>query len=422
MRVLWFSNTPANGDEYLRKELEGTGGWLKSLDRALQEVVELHVIFYHKTKLKEFQYGRTYYYPIPMDLNRILRLKRIMFNSLPTNENLAVYLNLIDRIRPDVIHIHGTENPFGCIIGKTDLPVAISIQGNITVYLHKYCSGIERKYLNHKKRNFLKLSNILLPRSFEKTRDRFVLMQKREEKCLNKCKYIIGRTSWDRRISRILAPDSIYFHSDEILSDDFYSVKWRPFRDRQKFIIHTTNSNNFYKGFETLCLCLHELNKIGIDLEWRVAGINSDDLIVNIVKRMLRDKFPKTNLVLLGRLTADVLINKLLEADLYVMPSHIENSPNSLCEAMLLGMPCIATFAGGTGSLLKDNNEGILVQDGDPWAMAGAVLELKQNPDKAVLMGGNAFKAAMKRHDSNQIVSGLLAIYTQILNLESRPE
>jgi hypothetical protein len=33
---------------------------------------------------------------------------------------------------------------------------------------------------------------------------------------------------------------------------------------------------------------------------------------------------------------------------------------------MIIGMPCIATFAGGTASMLKSDEEGILIQDGDP--------------------------------------------------------
>lgn len=42
------------------------------------------------------------------------------------------------------------------------------------------------------------------------------------------------------------------------------------------------------------------------------------------------------------------------------MPSHIENSPNNLCEAMILGMPCIATDAGGTSTLLSNMKDGLL--------------------------------------------------------------
>ena len=99
----------------------------------------------------------------------------------------------------------------------------------------------------------------------------------------------------------------------------------------------------------------------------------------------------------------------------YTSALTIENSPNNLCEAMILGMPCIATYAGGTGSLLRDKEDGILVQDGDPWSMAGAILELWENSETSSRLGGNARIRALKRHDPLQVVTDLVSIYNNIL-------
>ena len=98
------------------------------------------------------------------------------------------------------------------------------------------------------------------------------------------------------------------------------------------------------------------------------------------------------------------------------MPSHIENSPNNLCEAMILGLPCIATHAGGTASILKDHEEGFIIQDGDPWVMAGAIIEMINNPEQAILYGQNARKKALVRHDREAIVKSLLETYQDIIN------
>ena len=84
---------------------------------------------------------------------------------------------------------------------------------------------------------------------------------------------------------------------------------------------------------------------------------------------------------------------------------------------MMLGMPCIATYAGGTGSLLKDGEEGILIQDGDPWVMAGAIIELISDPEKAVNMGQKARERALLRHDKNKVVNDLLNIYSKVIEL-----
>ena len=97
------------------------------------------------------------------------------------------------------------------------------------------------------------------------------------------------------------------------------------------------------------------------------------------------------------------------------MPSHIENSPNNLCEAMLLGMPCITTLAGGSDSILINKKEGLVIQDGDPWSMAGAVLELRNNWSEALIYGQKAREHALKRHDINSIIKSLLQTYQTII-------
>lgn len=415
MRVLWFANTPCNADEYFNKELKGNGGWLKSLDQSLQDRIDLHIAFHNGyNRCESFKYGKTNYYPIQIYENKLKKYLSIMKIDVLDEEFKNEYLKIIKKVKPDIIHIHGTENPFGCIIEEVDIPVVVSIQGNLTVYSHKYYSGIGKNYLK-----VAKSKKILYRNSFMSGYIRQLKMAKIEQKNLKKCQNIIGRTAWDRRIARVLAPDSKYYHGDEILRKEFYEHKWEPPKN-EKIVIYTTNSNNFYKGFETICHSLKLLQDININIEWRVAGIKSNDLIVKVVKKKLGNMFPKKDLVLLGRISADEVVFQMKDANIYIMPSHIENSPNNLCEAMILGMPCIATYAGGTGSLLEDGKEGILIQDGDPWAMAGAIIEVMENYDKAIEYGKLARERALKRHDRERIVNDIVESYRNIMN--SQPE
>jgi glycosyltransferase involved in cell wall biosynthesis len=419
MKVLWFANAPGNATECL-KDVTISGGWLRSLDKALQIKVELHIAFYYPKRNDSFKYLNAYYYPIGRKNWKLIALREIFWKKFYDQQDLPKYLEIINTVKPDVIHIHGTENPFGCIVGKTDTPIVTSIQGDMIVCHHKYFSGIEQKYLNTIRPLNVGFKEILLGDNFRQRYRSFIKMKKREEKNLLNSKYIIGRTDWDRRITSIQAPNSHYFHGGEILRESFYRTKWLPLESKRQIIVHTTMGNSYFKGLETLCQALYELNNIGIEVNWRVAGIKVNDLIVKIVKKKLKNKYPDHGLKLLGNLTEQQLVEKLLEAEIYVMPSHIENSSNSLCEAMLLGMPCIATFAGGTGSIIKDGEEGLMVQDGDPWALAGAILELYRNPIKAKKYGRIARQRALIRHDKENITNGLIGIYQKILDLNSK--
>jgi len=413
MRILWFSNTPANADEYFNSELKGSGGWLKALDQALQAHVELHIAFYMQHD-KIFKYKNTFYYPIKTKQNLFGKVLNRFITYVTDAEDLTQYLAIIDQVKPDIIHIHGTENPFACIIPHTNIPVIVSIQGNITACLHKFCSGFEKRFLYVKNRKIASLKDFFFPEAFSFSYKLFNKMQKREAKNLVLTKNIIGRTIWDKRITRIQAPDSSYYHGDEILRDSFYQYQWTP-HSSGKTIIHTTLGNSFYKGFETLCMALSKLNAIGLDCKWQVAGIDNNDLIVKVTKKKLKSDYPSKGLILLGSINENSLIARIMEADIYVMTSHIDNSPNSLCEAMIIGMPCISTFAGGVASLLKDGEEGILIQDGDPWAMAGAVLEMLNNKDRTIQLGKNARNVALQRHNKDRIVNALLKIYESII-------
>lgn len=413
LKVLWFTNTPSLAEEKLDNKPIG-GGWIKSLDYEMQNKVDLHISFYYYKNIAPFKYGKTTYYPILN--NRQSIIKKILyerFGRIKLTENINKLLEIVYLIKPDLIHIHGTENPFGCIINKVSVPVVISIQGNITVYQHKFFSGFNNKQLKTAENSFNYLLGYF---PFRSQYNRFQRIKEREQKVLLNTKHIIGRTSWDRRICSIFAPNAEYFHNDEILRDKFYKHKWI-YNKNTTIKIFTTNGNIFHKGFETLCKSVTLLKKSGlINFQWYVAGVTENDLIVKAAKNLLGNDFPKSNLILLGKLSEDEIINQLLSSDIYVMTSHIENSPNNLCEAMILGMPCIATFAGGTNTLLDDNVDGILIQNGDPWVMAGAIKELVNNPELAVKYGSNAREKALKRHDKNKISKSLLNIYYKIVN------
>lgn len=416
MKVLWFSNTPALGQEYLNQQSKGTGGWMAALDKSMQEEVELSVAFTYPYLIKPFKYGKTMYYPVYTGNIVVENLKQRWLGKVYDTDFLSQYLKVVEEVQPDIIHIHGTENSFSCIIDHVKMPVVVSIQGVLTVIYHKYISGLHGRYIHSKPISF-NLKNLLFGNTgFLSSYKKLGKMAKIEQRNLKSTKYIIGRTDWDRRITRVLAPDSKYYSGNEILRDSFFENTWEHKTINSKLIIHTTNGNSYFKGFETICHALSLLTENGMDVEWRVAGISENSLINKVVKRYLKEKYPKKGLVLLGSLNEQELVSKLKEAHIYVMTSHIENSPNNLCEAMILGMPCIATNAGGTASMLTDNHEGILIQDGDPWVMAGAIIELATNWEQAVRHGENARKRALKRHDKTRIVNELIGTYQSIID------
>lgn len=422
MRVLWFSNTPSHAVRKVSDSFNAGGSWIESLESALQAYpeVELGIAFSQLTKEIEriqVEGSRTQYYMVPRHpYSRWSRFFQRITNGPLSRKPMQHQLEVVDEFKPDLVMFFGTELDYGLIIPMLKVPSIIWFQGNLTVYERMYESGVQiRKTFWREKLRDLLLGKSILHRFLN-----FRRLAVREREIFAHAENFIGRTNWDRRIVSVLAPQAKYFHCEEALRQPFLESVWSPQSGRDKIVISTTIRANLYKGleciFETSSLLTKLLNK---KLEWRVIGIARDANLANITRAVTKFSELDDTVKLLGFCSGNEIVEHLLDSDLYVHPSHIENSPNGVQEAMMMGLPVVATNVGGTPSILKDGEEGLLVQNGDCYAMAGAILELLSDPDKAVRLGQNARKLGLDRNNSDNICSNLLNIYKHVVEQSS---
>ena len=104
----------------------------------------------------------------------------------------------------------------------------------------------------------------------------------------------------------------------------------------------------------------------------------------------------------------------LLTADVFVLPSLHESSPNALIEAMGIGMPCIASDVGGVVDLIEDGKNGLQVPPQDPAALAAALHRVLSEPDLASELGGNARATIQQKFDGAVSIQKLEEIYRQL--------
>ena len=417
MKVLWYTNTACSASDKLNLNLgSGTGGWLRSLEEEInhQTNIELSICFYSQAEIDPFKHGKIQFYPIyrPDQRSKLSRLKNRWYPQNHENAELSNLLTVARKSMPDIIHIHGTENNFGLIQRKVNIPVVLSIQGILNSVCEKYFTGIPYHVIKKHESFAIKVIGGGINRSFK----RFANNAKREKKMLYDADHIIGRTEYDRRISRILAPFSQYYIINEVFRPLFYEHEWNKKKMGPVIQIVSILSGGIYKGFETLAGAAKILiENTDVKFVWNVIGFNRNNNVVKLLKRWRGFDVENLNIRLHGLLSENEIVKILLNSDIYCQTSHIENSPNALGEALILGLPCIATFAGGTGSIMEDGKEGILIQDGDPWSMAGAIQEMAKNDEKAIQFGKNAYKMARKRHDKKTIVTELVNVYEKII-------
>lgn len=100
---------------------------------------------------------------------------------------------------------------------------------------------------------------------------------------------------------------------------------------------------------------------------------------------------------------------------MYVHTAYVENSPNSICEAQLLGVPVVSTNVGGISSLVKHGVTGLLSPSNDPWMMVSNILEVFNNKSLAEMFSKESRMAANYRHDDDRIGIQLLNSYKDII-------
>ena len=416
MKVVWLSNTPCSASEKLLPDYP-SGGWLTTLEKSLSaiESIELHVLFYHNDKIDPFKINRTYFHPILRRKGRtkLQRLIKKYFNVINNEQQeLKELRERINSLNPEIVHVHGTEDNFGLIVEKVEVPIVISIQGITNSIVEKFHSGISFEIAA----KFESTKDVILKKSARDIYLMFEVMAKREQRILRNSKFVIGRTEFDRRISRLLSPESSYFVGQELIREVFHQNQWNKSSFGSKIKLVSISGDQVYKGFESIIRTAEILSKhSNLEFEWNVIGLKESDSIVRLCRRWLIKDFNNINLTLMGLKNENELVNIMIASDIYCQVSHIENSPNSLCEAMMLGLPCIANFAGGTSSILEDGKEGVLVQEGDPFSMAGAIVEMVSDFEKAKQLGSNARARALKRHNKEQVVNDLLETYRQVI-------
>lgn len=103
------------------------------------------------------------------------------------------------------------------------------------------------------------------------------------------------------------------------------------------------------------------------------------------------------------------------DADILVVTSDREGTPNSVLEAMASGLPVVATRAGGVADLVCDGETGYIIEPGDEKTLLTAVLSLIEDPATRVQFGVNARARVEKHYALDLLPQHLLHLYEAVL-------
>ncbi|PWG78725.1 glycosyltransferase [Pararcticibacter amylolyticus] len=414
VKVLWFSVTPSLYESKISGH--NGGGWIASLESLVRGSgdVQLAVAFEHEDGQFKVEDGDVTYYPINVWTSKAKKLKRRINLNIEEELLIPACLRVIEDFKPDVIHVFGSEWCFGLIAQHINIPLIIHMQGSIPPYFNaRFPVGYNN--LDLIRFNGVNLIRTILDFYNEKN---FRLRAKREEKILRSCQYFMGRTEWDRSIVSLYNPSARYFYCSEALRQVFFEEGGRIWnkQKRSDFIITTTISAPLYKGVDLVLKTAKLLMDNGFKaFKWRVFGLSN----VKFHEWKTKIASAEVNVEVVGTVSAEKLKDELLNSDVFVHPSYIDNSPNSVCEAQLLGMPVISTNVGGISSLVSHRESGLLVPANDPFLLASYIKTVLCNDELATYLGRQGRKEALLRHDGGTLLNNLINIYKSVLDEKS---
>ena len=421
MKVLWLLNSlPPAAREHFDVKGNNKEGWIEGVLTRIQESdkpdFELTIVFPVKSEdqVCEFRKAGIDYVSFLEDTDR------------PEYYDPYVEFQLreiVEKQAPQVIHIFGTEYPhcFAMALGCKEYrdKMLIGIQGVVSECAKHYCDGLPDKIINRKTfRDRVKKDGI------KEQQEKFLKRASFEEAALKLVKHVTGRTEFDREFVKSVNPEVHYHYMSESMRACFYEGSWDQ-ESCEKNALFLSQGNYPIKGAHYILEALPEIAKEIPDVKLYIAGDNitkNKTLFEKIklsgygkyLRILLKRGKLQDRVFFLGSLNAEAFKAQMLKSNAQVLVSTIENSPNSIGEAELLGLPTVTTDAGGITSIFDDGRDGIVYKAGSKEALIKAVIKMLKDTEMQKAYSENAKAHGKKLYDRDENYKTLLKIYEEI--------
>lgn len=417
MRILWITNIPV----LLEYKIGITrGGWLQG---ALQGLL----------KEKDMQIAIAYPEGRPVQ-EEILYFTFPQVKKYDISYTEVAISEIINNYNPDIIHIWGTEYPHALAAVNAAEKAAklekviISIQGLVSEYAKVYYAGVPMRY-----RFGLSLKELYKRQSLQQGKWDFKKRGRMEMQALQRAHNIIGRTEWDQACTQQISPNRKYHFCNEILRQPFYEKpKWN-IKEIEQHSIFISQADYPIKGLHQLFKAAYILRDKYADLKIYVAGPDKfckkttrggwygklppsmrRDSYENYLYKLAKKYRLLDRIIFEGELDAYEMRARYLKSHVFVNPSIIENSPNSVSEAKILGVPCICSYVGGVPDKIEEGKTGFLYPWDKPIVLAYYIQYIFENDAEVIKLSKEAIKSEEKICNREINTKRLKEIYEMI--------
>lgn len=419
MRVLWVCNVMLPFiAEALGVPAGNKEGWLTGIAEMMKQETRVRLAICYPTQEESPR--------SPIEIDGILCYAVTENLRCPERYDAAMekrFAGILEDFRPDLLHCFGTE--YGHTLaalrafGQPDRSL-VGIQGLCAACAKVYMADIPESV---RKRSTLR--DIVRRDNLKRQQQKFVIRGERENEALRLTGNITGRTTFDREETQAVNPKGRYFAMNETLRSCFYDGAWT-WDTCEMHSLFLSQGNYPLKGLHYVLQAMPELLSKYPDCRLYAAG----DVITayttwkeklkissygKYLLELIRQYRLEDAVVFLGKQDAGQMKRRFLASHVYVLASSLENSPNSLGEAMLLGVPCVAAQVGGVPDMLDNGVEGLTYPAGDTAAMAACIGRIFDDRKLAERLSQAAAERAAVTHNGAVNYRRLLEIYETML-------
>lgn len=291
-------------------------------------------------------------------------------------------LKIIDRIQPDILHAHGTEGVYGYAAVSSAVKSIISIQG-IVHYLRFYDPGLSS------------------------------LLQSHIEKYTVKNGENFGcRTDWDRSFVKMSNLSAKIYSLPEALNRVFFQTEWCGQKSNETLLVGTICER---KGSEFIISNLPDMLSLYPELKFNFVGSGKPNYLEYLKNLSIKyGIFNSVNWV--GEKQQSEIAHMLGNSRLYLHPSLIDNSPNSLLEAMAVGVPSLASAVGGIPSMINGAGNVLLFDINDKNDFIEKFNKILSENKFSSEAAEKSKRFVMKNNHPEKVADETISVYNQILS------
>lgn len=419
MKILWITNAAIEplGSHLFGRKINGAwvSAMLSDFERHGEHSIVIATASPVKKPLRLVNNHGTVFYALPDDYP-------IAYNENKKG-NIEHWHALIEAEKPDMIQVWGTEFTHGlCALRVAEnIPSVIYMQGVLDAIARYYYAGIPESEI---RRNITFRDLIKRDTIFDQCK-RYRRNSAKEAEMLQRAGNYISENHWCNAHIKAIAPNAVAHHCPLSIGQSFLKYAWDINRVERHSIMCTASGYPL-KGLHIMIEALAILKKEYPDVKLYIPGTKfvSDGSLQWIIRkrgytkyieRLIKRLDVADNIVWLGYLSQNELAKRLSTTHIFALTSALENHSSSLKEAMMVGVPSVASDVGGIPEYIDNGRNGLLYRFEEAELLAEHIFSFFESDIMASKIGEAGKADMLNLHSSTDIYTMMCDIYSKII-------